>query len=181
MNNTMKLEQQVTSLELAKRLKELNCPQDSLFYWWGTFNYRPYPQPEQYEEHEKERAYQDQDWQVSLKKDIFDEDSRSWKGMYKNTLDIFSAFSVAELGNLMPKEIEDTNSEGLKRLFFFDTWKCNSGFLWRCAYSYYENMNRANTRIEYLKGVDGDIGAEAEADCRAKMLIWLIEEGYITQ
>ena len=40
----MKLEQQVVSLELAKKLKELGVKQDSLFYWWGTFNYRPYPQ-----------------------------------------------------------------------------------------------------------------------------------------
>jgi hypothetical protein len=31
----MKLEWQVCSLELAKRLKELGAPQDSLFYWFG--------------------------------------------------------------------------------------------------------------------------------------------------
>jgi len=29
----MKLEQQVVSLELAKRLKELGCKQESAFYW----------------------------------------------------------------------------------------------------------------------------------------------------
>jgi len=32
----MKLEQQVVSLELAKELKELGYPQESLFYWYLT-------------------------------------------------------------------------------------------------------------------------------------------------
>ena len=32
------LEKQVCSLESAKRLKELNCPQESLFYWWKVTN-----------------------------------------------------------------------------------------------------------------------------------------------
>jgi len=159
MNNTMKLEQQVVSLELAKQLEELDIEQDSLFYWCSYTHFV-----------EGEMVT---DWMLESK------ESMKVKGLDVGLT--YSAFTVAELGNLMPKEIEDTNSEGLKRLFFFDTWKCNSGFLWRCAYSYYENMNRANTRIEYLKGVDGDIGAETEADARAKMLIWLIEEGYITQ
>jgi len=158
----MKLEQQVTSLELSKKLKELGVKQDSLFYWVDKF---PLVTIEPII--------------VDVKKfdNYYEGKTEDFARALKNN--IYSAFTVAELGNLMPKEIEDTNSEGLKRLFFFDTWKCNSGFLWRCAYSYYENMNRANTRIEYLKGVDGDIGAETEADCRAKMLIWLVENGYL--
>ncbi len=86
---------------------------------------------------------------------------------------------LAELGEWLPREIKGKNSVGLERLFFFNTWKCNSGLLWRCAYDYYENMNRSKTRIEYLKGADGAIGADTEANARAKMLIWLVENGYL--
>ena len=38
----MKLEDQVCSLELSKRLKELGVKQDSLWYWNAKEGYTPY-------------------------------------------------------------------------------------------------------------------------------------------
>lgn len=145
----MKLEDQITNWELSKKLKELGVSQDSLFYWWGVFYSRPCPQPDEYGEHEKERAYQDQEWSVSLKKDIFDDDTRSWKGMYKNTLDTFSAFTVAELGEML--------IDG-----------CGTGRSVLTNDKKYQGMFRGEKFED-----------DNEANCRAKMLIWLVENGYL--
>lgn len=101
----MTLEQQVTSLELSKKLKELGMKQESLFYWWGWFPERPYPQPEGFgENYETEQAHKDQEWKVSLKENVYDLETRSWKGMYTCTLTEVSAFTVAELGELLPQK-----------------------------------------------------------------------------
>jgi len=171
----MKLEQQVVSLELAKQLKELGVKQDSLFYWFNM---------------EREKDYYDDGigwhynkvgWHVVGKDEIerYKNDREIDNSEFTPISHYRSAFTVAELGKMLPIEIADKNSDGLKRLFFFDTWKCNKGSLWRCAYSYYENMGITNTRIEYLKGNDGGIQAETEADARASMCIWLIKNGYV--
>ena len=72
----MKLKRQVTDFELSKRLKELNCPQESLFYYCGGWlNIRLLPVlhyglPE---------------------RDSIPEDY------------VYSAFTVAELGEMLPE------------------------------------------------------------------------------
>lgn len=139
MNNTMKLEQQVVSLELAKKLKELGVRQDSLFYWYLAKNvnnidleYRP--------------------------------DSLAGHPTHKNNY--CSAFTVAELGEMLPRRITKARW----------TWICfkdavDSMDIWNCILADEEVSRREVKRLL----------AETEADARAKMLIWLIEEGYITQ
>lgn len=68
----MKLEQQVTNLELSKKLKELGVKQESLFYWGNTI------------------GQLDQDcWRVYFFKD----DDVS--------MEYVSAFTVAELGEML--------------------------------------------------------------------------------
>ena len=127
MNNTMKLEQQVVSLELAKQLKELGVKQDSLFYWskqvdqihWGL-------------EHAKYFA-------VDKRQDV-------------------SAFTVAELGEMLPNQSMDLTVK---------LYKGNDAYWAEC-----HKWGKKN----HLIG-----GEETEAAARAKMLIWLIEEGYITR
>lgn len=73
----MKLEQQVVSLELAKKLKELNCKQESLFYWCPP------------------------NWWIGAK------DWELADNMYQSPIpeennSRISAFTVAELGEMLP-------------------------------------------------------------------------------
>ena len=77
----MNIESQVTSLELSKRLKELNIEQNSLFCWLDGINreeYRIFP---------NEPCFPALDWQ---------------KGKHKTHNDGYSAFTVAELLELLP-------------------------------------------------------------------------------
>lgn len=68
----MKLEDQVCSLDLSKRLKELGVKQESLFYW--------------------HRSAVDNKWMVSF-------DLLSYEGWDEE--ETYSAFTVAELGEIM--------------------------------------------------------------------------------
>ena len=76
----MELEKQVCSLELAKRLKELGVKQDSAFYW--SEEYYSHFRPERIGRIILEREAQEKvpggDWRC------------------------FSAFTVAELGEMLP-------------------------------------------------------------------------------
>ncbi len=73
------LEQQVCSLELAKRLKELGVPQESLFWWRTTKN----------------------DPSDALILDMRDAHSRYF--------DYVSALTVADFGEIFPERIEEDN------------------------------------------------------------------------
>ena len=80
----MKLEDQVCSLDLAKRLKELGVKQESAFYWFpfGGGVHK---------------------WQLTKK--ILDMDAlRGWRSYEKNNKDFsfYAAFTVAELGEMLP-------------------------------------------------------------------------------
>ena len=70
----MKLEQQVTSLKLSKKLKELGCKQDSLFYW------------------EKD-VYANLKWHITF-------GNIDWEPSQMDNFNIISAFTVAELYQL---------------------------------------------------------------------------------
>ncbi len=106
----MKLESQVSNLELSKRLKELGVKQESLFWWYDLgSNYRL----QQLDEKERLSQY------------------------------AISAFTVAELGELIGwGHLSGKNELG--------KWEC-----WCKDYS---------------------LTADTEADARAKMLIYLLEQ-----
>lgn len=74
----MKLEQQVTSLEISKRLKELGVKQESLFYWLNPFK--------------------QQDWQLVQ--------TGEWS--LNGHHNFCSAFTVAELGDMLPSFVDET-------------------------------------------------------------------------
>lgn len=110
----MKLEQQVCSPELAKKLKELRVKQISHFVWSKKIDH--------------------EDWTLGT----------VWNGaMYEE----YSAFTVAELGELLGDRMQSGYNEG--RGYF-----CN----WKDAEQQW---------------------AETEADVRAKMLVYLLENKFL--
>ena len=118
----MKLENQVTNLELSKKLKELGFKQESLFYWGktlGKFEIIYFP-----------------------------------GNLTKSDAEIgrVSAFTVAELGEMLPEFVMS-----MRRT---DDYLCTDFMNYR-PYDY------------------GKHEAETEADARAKMLIYLIENDLI--
>ena len=121
----MKLEQQVTSLKLSQKLKELGVKQESL-YWWNE-------DKKLYLRFDKAMVSVEQ--QVLMKKSVFGDS------------DWYSAFTVAELGEMLPEHMR--------------SWKDSDGY-WDC-----------DTEPKLISGND------TEANARAKMLIYLIENQLI--
>ena len=126
----MKLEQQVCSLELAKRLQELGIKQDSLFWWLDG------------ERPELRYLY-------------------NFTGQEKKK---YSAYNVAELGEILPDNYFTRKhfGSGTKR------WH------WQVYHGYEETS------------VNGELIAsdmytsDTEADARAKMLVYLLENNLLT-
>lgn len=163
----MKLEQQVTSLELSKRLKELGVKQESHFYWFPQIGYvDETPVGEEDEESEiVERTVfssKDEGWYLSC--DPKEE-------MRPN---IVSAFTVAELGEMLPEYIltkaDEICSEcatvikkEVPQTPVFRSWKNTKS--WGCQY---DGMLWKHSEV-----------ANTEADARAKMLIYLLENKFI--
>lgn len=126
----MKLEDQVCSLELAKSLKELGFRQESEFYWKSP------------------------EWMLVAKQDF--EPSVLEYAIGHGSL-VFSAFTVAELGEMFPNDWR-------KRYFSMrngDGWCC-----WISSEGYWNHWEDTTQ-------------SETEANARAKMLIYLIEQGII--
>lgn len=131
----MKLQNQVCSLELAKRLKELGVKQDSLFAWYVSTDIDDEPSLNRHPDmsciacgHPTAPYYE-------------------W----------ISAFTVAELGEMLPKEYQVVKDR--------EDW-----FGWK--------MNIPNYELETM--FPDEIIGKTEADARAKMLIYLLEKKLIT-
>lgn len=153
----MKLEQQVTSLEISKKLKELGVKQESLF-WHTRISDTPDGR---------------QDWLLR--------DTQWGQG----ALEEYSAFTVAELGKMLPRRICDAKQtlsgvegkcysliiEGLSDDY------CNENIIngWRLRYGdtkvKVDSENKLNSAGIYYVGT--------EADARGKMLIYLIENNLL--
>jgi hypothetical protein len=122
----MQLSDQLTSLELSKRLVELGVKQDSFFYW-------------------QKCSMCNDDWHLSQGK----------ASDYKQC----SAYTVAELGELLPSWINGHHLIITKSSTWFLRYRSPSGFI--------------------PKDNEPEIEEVKEADARAKMLIYLIEQGMI--
>lgn len=140
----MTIENQVTSLELSKRLKALNVKQESLWTWEiingiGT-------RQDLILSKEKKEEYQYSDFGKSY----------------------YSAFTVAELGERLPKGSVVKSKYGNKTLKFITTeWDKTNG--WQCS-----------LRNSYPSlGVIFCKSGKTEANARAKMLIYLIENNLL--
>ena len=124
----MKLENQVSNVELSEELKKLGVPQNSLWYWYDAGN-------------------------KFLISDVFnnpDNDTRRRMGLNKKDNRYYSAFTVAELGEMLPVGSMSAQTK--------DKWQA-----WYHNYTIPETVNQA-------------FWANTEADARAKMLIYLIEQ-----
>lgn len=139
----LKLEQQVCSLELAKRLKELNCPQESLFWW--------HPVPE---------VLPNSGGRIIRKGyDLSYADTGRFYGSGAK----ISAFTVAELGEMLPPVVNGT-------VVHFG--KVNNQ-------SWYMQYRNPMAPKDVLPNDVTLCDAPTEADARAKMLIYLIENGLL--
>ena len=129
----MKLENQVCSLELAKKLKELGVKQESFFCWahpWEPYTYTA----------DKSRFILTEPSKLNIREGI-------------------SAFNVAELGEMLPDQYHSWHTVG-------------DGFTGWCCVRFSEPEFEIDEHWEYGEDL-------TEADCRAKMLIHLIEKGII--
>jgi hypothetical protein len=127
----MSVESQVTSLELSQKLKQLGVKQESLFYW---------------------RAFS----KKQANRWILDRPEGEIGECFKDFW--ISAFTVAELGEMLPAHCADsykTNATGGK-------WDINAS-LYKCDDLKERKRFASNT----------------EADARAKMLIHLLENNLL--
>lgn len=131
----MKLEQQVTSLEISKRLKELGVKQESLF-WWGS----AIPGAG--------ILKRDSDFSLSSMPVKL---NGNWKGFY-------SAFTVAELGEMLPEGYATYVAPHQKKI---------PPAKWKCIFPMPHNLEK-------------DVFADTEADARGKMLVYLLENNLLT-
>jgi hypothetical protein len=119
----MKIEDQVCSIELSKKLKKIGIPQESLLYHY-------------------DEPYEDgtSDWVIT--------DWSDYETTYDTKGETYSAFSVAELGQLIPRSFHSGNSEG-------NDWICH-----------FYQLNPSKVHASW---------ANSEANARAKMIIYLVE------
>lgn len=144
----MTLEQQVTSLELSKRLRELGVKQESFFGWY-------FPN--------EDKIRKDEKWDAPNIQIVGSGNEWAWHDLQ------YSAFTVAELGELLPWYIESRFLEDA------DKW---------LEIQKDENVDdsvRWNVSYQDEMGTDlFEVFDSSEADARAKMLIYLLENKLIT-
>lgn len=140
----MKLEKQVCSLELAKRLKGLGVKKVSIFGWVNT-----------HKGWILIRATNDN------KPLLWGEDDCKLQSQKDNQI---AAFTVAELGEMLPYRIIKDNDEyiikmDIEKIIYYEEYTCKTNEL----YAPDEDIDKPST----------------EADGRAKMLIYLIENNLV--
>lgn len=138
----MLLEDQVCSLELAKKLKKLEVKQDSYFMWYSFEN----PLQNIFEEDH----VPDNHWNLNFTE-------RCSKYGADWTL---SAFTVAELGEMLPVKIGDE---------YLTTHRCIRNGWW-IFYSSEDNDDHSFNSFW---------DASSEVNIRARMLIYLIENNLV--
>jgi len=154
----MKLENQITNLELSKKLKELGVKQESLYSWvnikeglLGDINphliNNKWEKPDEYAFVEADEV----------------------KG-------VFSAHTVAELGEMLPDFVKKKTDDDLDfkdiEKFFLSHGKNADGKGHVSTYTFYYYGEAFDSFNEH---------ADTEANARAKMLIYLVENNLLTK
>lgn len=138
----MKLEQQVVSLELAQKLKELGVKQESYFQHYLRY-----------------KGQDIEHWVIGIP---FDYEDRSD--------DVVSAFTCSELGEMLPTYFHKDGSECRITIV-------NGNGLKYIDYATYKNQKPAFLLNGYPMLMNS---TDTEADARAKMLVYLLENNLIT-
>ncbi len=141
----MNIEDQCCSIGLAKKLKELGVKQKNLFCWYAFEN----PLNNVF----KESDLDDDMWRIGNARDVS-------KGGADYT---YSAFTVSELGEMLPFEINEKVAE----IAFF---KYENGY-----YVSYIQWAMAEMHDCLCETIDKN-----EANARAKMIIHLLENNLVT-
>lgn len=155
----MKIESQVCLLEQAKKLKDLGVTQDSQCYWRHG----------RLEHIEGVNSWHDE----QTLKEMIEEYDRSCEPGWRDKFELYSAFTVAELGVMLPKKLnaswkheDDTGIGG--------TWEstCHT----KVEFGFDDKKGMFIVKYPLL----ASIGHKKEAIARAEMLISLIEKKLIT-
>lgn len=149
----MKLEDQVISLDLAKKLKELGVKQDSYFYWYYS-------------------VYADEDlkWKVMQHHRLNMKAKAGKEGLY-------SAFTFIELLKCIPRKIHDCDFE----IIFIPRLHGNGNvFIDKPEIRYRTaHLQKSDPDYKYLHGVsDRNMNSNINS-ALAKMLIYLIENNLV--
>lgn len=145
----MPLEKQCTNLEISKCLKELGVKQESLFYW--IFRRNQNVEAKAWFLHSEEYIKNGKVWDTKNSKSVPIEPLIEKQ---------YSAFTVAELGEMLPKIITSKSGEDY---VFGCSWMLSGN-----PYCFYENI------YGYFNEEQKE-GFATEADARGKMLIYLLE------
>lgn len=138
----MKLENQVVSLDLAKTLKELKVSQHSAFWF------------------EQDKLAGKNEW------------SKDWKVCFNNgskpysDSHVISAFTVAELGEMLPARIEYQRAEHPTYRLAMEKQDTRWNVVYACLDCHGRDFE--------------PVLAPTEANARAKMLVYLLENNLIT-
>src|ERR1700722_2987683 len=149
----MELSDQVITLETAKKLKELGIKQESLFYWYDYF-------------------------------------VNGWSAEYREIVprcdDLLSAFTASELMDLIPARINILDSEEPFDNFRFNMFACHIGthdatkFIKHYAINYHCDTLMGDEIFSYPRQLfEHNVLDQNFAECCAKVLIKLIEKGYV--
>lgn len=133
----MKLESQVSSLDLSKKLKKLGVVQGSAFYWIPRYEMFFGRKPK------------------DLKPIGFEIKAAQLSKYFGAESDKAAAFTVAELGEMFGEHV-------------FSEYEHDLSLPWKCTFD--EGWMKPK-RFEY---------SDTEADARAKMLVYLLENKIIT-
>ncbi|HMG15027.1 MAG TPA: hypothetical protein VK590_06255 [Saprospiraceae bacterium] len=163
----MKPEEQVVSLELSKRLKELGVKQESLFYWIKSYEF-------------KELNYNSYDL-LYIKNEDF---------IYSTSLDadiMYSAFTTSELLALLPYSVDIKINEP----FNFFRFQMIKSFVvkdesLKPIFVYIVNYYCNSTEIEgenawLRRSLTNNFHDENPSNALAKMLIFLIENNLVVK
>ena len=131
----MILEDQVCNLELSRKLKSLGCKQESLWYWVYYWN------------------------SGRNRWSIFQKDGNDKVNEH------VSAFTVAELGEMLPDKLTYGVYAGKRQNYYLTTTKLGN------SYSISYNLDLRGQKDDCITRFIMD----TEANARAKMLIYLIE------